>query len=145
MKPLHVTVCRRISFSSGHRTYRPDLDEAGNRALYGPAYSPHGHGHNFILEAYLTGMVDPSTGMVVNLKEVDQWLKEVTDPLDHHFLNTDVPYFAGIVPTTENLAIYCYQELLKRIQGTPVQLTKIRLHEGADLWVDCEAADGARE
>lgn len=79
--------------------------------------------------------------MVMNLKDLDRVLKEVTDPLDHRFLNYDVPYFQKVVPTTENLAAYCFQEIDQRLRDREFSLRRIRLFEGADFWVDCVTVD----
>lgn len=138
--PRVVTISRRVSFSSGHRYFNPDLSTDENREIYGPHYSDHGHGHNFVLEASFEGPVNPKTGMVVNLKDVDQLLKRVTDPMDHHFLNTDIPYFHDRVPTTEQIASYCFEEIQKELGEGVLRLRRVRLYEGQDLWVDCEDA-----
>ena len=136
--PQRVTICRKISFSSGHRNYRSDLNEEQNRELYGSSYSDHGHGHNYVLEAHVEGELDAKTGMVMNLRDLDTILKNVTAPLDHHFLNYDVPYFREVVPTTENLAAFCFQEIEKQLAGEGFTLRRIRLFEGTDFWVDFE-------
>lgn len=134
-----VTICRRISFSSGHRYFNPSWTDEENRRVFASSYSPSGDGHNFVLEVMLEGTVDPQTGMIVNLKQVDSVLKEVTAPLDHHFLNTDVPYFRSVVPTTENIAVYCLRQLRERFASTKVRVAGVRLFEGADFWVECRA------
>lgn len=139
-KPQRVTICRKISFSSGHRIYRSDLSKDENQELYGSSYSEHGHGHNYVLEAHVEGDFDNRTGMVMNLKDLDIILKNVTDPLDHHFLNYDVPYFKDIVPTTENLASYCFREIDKKLPSGGFLLRRIRLFEGNDLWVEVEGS-----
>lgn len=131
-----VVLCRRVSFSSGHRYCNPQWSEAKNRQIYGSLFSRHGHGHNFVLEAYLEGMIDPETGMVINLKDVDALLREVVQPMDHHFLNQDVPFFQSNVPTTENIARYCFEQLREKLARRPARLVKVRLREGEDLWVD---------
>ena len=77
--------------------------------------------------------------MVMNLKDLDSLLKEVTAPLDHHHLNLDVEYFRERVPTTENIARFCYEELRRRLAVPGVRLVKVRLLEGSDLWVDYTA------
>ena len=133
-----VTICRKTSFSCGHRYFIPDLGEETNREIYGSRYSPAGHGHNFVIEAYFEGDVDPESGMVVNLKDVDRLVMEVVEPLDHHFLNTDIQFFQEVVPTAENIAVYCFRQIRRRLEGGTVRLKRIRLHEGSELWVDCE-------
>ena len=138
-----VTICRKVTFSCGHRYYRPELTDEQNREIYGSNYSEHGHGHNYVLKAYLEGPIDPETGMVLNLKDLDAILMQVTRPLDHHFLNYDVPHFADIVPTTENIAAFCYEEIASRLAWDHISLKRVRLLEGPDLWVDCEKGPDA--
>jgi len=133
-----VTICRKITFSCGHRSFQPKFTEAQNREIYGSDYSEHGHGHNFVLKAYVEGQISPDTGMVINLRDLDSILLEVTEPLDHHHLNHDVPYFTEIVPTAENIASFCYSEIAKRLPSEHIRLKKVRLLQGPDLWVDCE-------
>jgi 6-pyruvoyltetrahydropterin/6-carboxytetrahydropterin synthase len=84
------------------------------------------------------GDIDPATGMVVNLKDLDRVLREVTIPLDHHFLNTDVPEFETVVPTTENIAAYCFKQIQERLVQPGLKLDKVRLLEGSELWVEVE-------
>jgi len=133
-----VTICRKVTFSCGHRYYQPGLTEDENRKIYGNLYSRHGYGHNYVLEAYVEGRIDPETGMVINLRDLDSILLDVTTPLDHHHLNYDVSHFADVVPTTENIAAFCFSEIAKRLTGNHIRLKRVRLLEGRDLWVDCE-------
>jgi len=131
-----VQVCRRIIFSSGYRYWRDELSKDENLSLFGKQASRTGFGHNFVLEAVLEGTIDPRTGMVINLREVDSMLKQVVAPLDHHFLNTDVAFFSDRIPTPENIARYCYERLLGRLDGDKLSLRKVRLWQGEDLFVD---------
>lgn len=134
---MKARLARRVHFSSGHRYFNPEFSEEKNREIFGSCYSPYGHGHNYILEAYFEGPVDPQTGMVVNLRDVDQLLKEVTDPLDHHHLNFDIDEFKNKIPTTENIALYLYREIQAKMKDQDaISLYKVRLFEGDDLWVD---------
>lgn len=126
---------RKIVFSAAHRYYQKNFSEEKNRSVFGRCYSPHGHGHNYTLELTLTGAVDPQTGMIINLVDVDKILHEVTDPLDHCHLNFDVPAFADTVPTTENIARYCFEEIKKRLPSG-VALVRTRLFEAENLWAD---------
>ncbi len=131
-----VAIARKVYFSSGHRYYNPRLSETENKKLFGKTYSENGFGHNFMLEAYFSGPVNPDSGIVVNLILIDDLLKKITDPFDHHFINTDVPYFKEVVPTTENLARYLYQEIKKNLPAPNINLLKVRLYQGDFIWVD---------
>ena len=104
-------IARKIHFSCGHRYYNPEWDTDKNKEIYGNYYSEYGFGHNYTLEAYISGAISPETGIIQDIRELDDYLKKVTDRLDHKFLNEDVDNFSDKVPTSENIALYCYKEL----------------------------------
>ncbi|MDR3737635.1 MAG: 6-carboxytetrahydropterin synthase [Terracidiphilus sp.] len=94
---------RRYMLSASHRLHAEALSAEENRAAYGKCNNPHGHGHNYVVEVLVGGPVDPETGMVVNLVDLDEVVRtRVLDRFDHTNLNLD-PLFANRVPTTENL------------------------------------------
>jgi 6-pyruvoyltetrahydropterin/6-carboxytetrahydropterin synthase len=94
---------RRYMLSASHRLHADALTADQNRAAYGKCNNPHGHGHNYVVEVFVRGPVDPETGMVINLAVLDEVVrKQVVDRFDHTNLNLD-PLFANRVPTTENL------------------------------------------
>jgi 6-pyruvoyltetrahydropterin/6-carboxytetrahydropterin synthase len=94
---------RRYVLSASHRLHSDALTAEQNRATYGKCNNAHGHGHNYTVEVLVGGKVDPQTGMVVNLMDLDAVVHaRVVDRLDHRNLNGD-PLFAAQVPTTENL------------------------------------------
>jgi 6-pyruvoyltetrahydropterin/6-carboxytetrahydropterin synthase len=118
---------RRYHFAASHRLHNPDLSEEENNRLYGKCNNPYGHGHNYILEVLVSGRVDPATGMIANLADLDGFVeREVLEPFDHKSLNEDVDAFRGTVPTTENLCI----EIFRRLKPFPkAKLDRIRVQE----------------
>lgn len=123
----HLT--RRYFFSASHRLHRGDLSDAENRSVYGKCNNPYGHGHNYALEVTVSGQVDPSTGMVCNLADLDEAVRrEILDRFDHMNLNL-CSEFAASVPTTENL-IAVISDILKQ-NFSAAHLESIRLEETA--------------
>jgi 6-pyruvoyltetrahydropterin/6-carboxytetrahydropterin synthase len=121
----HLT--RRYLFSSSHRLDSPAMSADENRQTYGKCNNPHGHGHNYALEVTVSGQVDPATGMVCNLVDLDQYVeREVLSRYDLGNLNT-MQEFAVTVPTTENLCIEIF-EILQR-SFNHAHLEKVRLEE----------------
>ena len=129
-----IRLVRQLSFSAAHRYFAPDLSEAENRAIYGSLYRDEGFGHNFLVEAHFEGDVDPLTGMIVNLVDVDRWLGEVNREVDHKNLGK-LSWFAGVAPTPERIALYFASEISRRLPRH-VRLAKVRIYEGEDLWID---------
>ncbi|MDX2231413.1 MAG: 6-carboxytetrahydropterin synthase [Leptolyngbyaceae cyanobacterium bins.349] len=117
-------------FSAAHRLARPDLSYEKNCEIYGKCARPNGHGHNYHLEVTIKGEIDPRTGMIADLvafqKAVDDY---VVEPFDHTFLNKDIPYFAEVVPTAENIAIHIRDLLQEPIRQIGAQLYKVKLIE----------------
>ena len=136
-----MRITRQVEFSASHTCANPALSESENRAVYGEEANPLGHGHNYRLEVTLEGEPDPVTGMVVDLKQVKAILqREIVDVMDHRHLNHEVPPFNRVVPTTENLALDIWRRLEPCFSATPARLSRVRLYETADLFVDYSGA-----
>lgn len=128
---------RKAEFSASHVCMNPSFDAVRNRAVYGANANPNGHGHNYILEVTVAGDPDPETGMVFDLRELKEILnQEVVEPMDHRFLNHEVPPFDHVVPTTENLVIEIWNRLRPKIDRSNARLSNVRLYETGDLFVD---------
>lgn len=107
-----VRLTRKVTFSSGHRYWFSRLPEAENRALFGPWASPFSHGHNYVLDVAVEGTVEPKTGMVVNIKRIDDVVRDrIVKRLDGRSLNDEVPYFEDHAPSVENILGFVRQEL----------------------------------
>ncbi len=132
-----MLITRKIEFSASHVCRNPALSDAENRALFGPAANPHGHGHNYVLEVTVEGTPDPVTGMVLDLRLLKDILnREVVETYDHRFLNREVAPFDRVIPTPENIAIDIWNRLQPRFCVTPGKLHGVRVYETPDLFVD---------
>ena len=139
----HLT--RLVEFEASHRYWNPDFSAEENLRTFGKCVSPYGHGHNYVLRVTLAGDIDPRTGMVINIKELDRILKEIATEFDHKFINLDHPSFRDRVPTTENLAAYMRDTLEQKLSAEGAgryQLTRVRLYEEPTLWSDVIGGEG---
>ncbi|MCU1295400.1 MAG: hypothetical protein JWP08_4250 [Bryobacterales bacterium] len=85
----------------------------------------------------MEGEPDEVTGMVMDLKTLKDILEEeVVGPMDHRFLNREVPPFDRVIPTTENVAQEIWRRLEPRVSSASTKLAKVRLFETDDLYVD---------
>ena len=118
---------RRYTLSASHRLHSDRLSERENQETYGKCNNPHGHGHNYIVEVIVGGPVDPQTGMVCDLVELDACVrKEILDRFDHTNLNTHA-CFQELVPTTENLIEVIFNILKRSFEAA--HLEKVKLEE----------------
>ena len=124
---LHVELGRRYHFAASHRLHSAKLSEQENSRIYGKCNNPFGHGHNYTVEVRLSGKVDPATGMIANLADLDAFVQQhIIEPFDHRSLHDDIPAFHEVVPTTENLCIEIFRRL-KPFHGA--RLESIRVEE----------------
>ena len=124
---MKAYLTRRYLFSASHRLHSDDLSPEENRATYGKCNNPYGHGHNYALEVTVSGQVQPQTGMICNLVDLDDVVRrEVLERFDHENLNVRQE-FSARVPTTENLSEVIFN-ILKQC-FTAAHLEKVRLEE----------------
>ncbi len=124
---MKAYLTRRYWFSASHRLHCESMSAGENQAVYGKCNNPHGHGHNYALEVTVGGQVDPRTGMVCNLMDLDGFVQEkILERFDHQNLNT-LSEFEEIVPTTENLCVEVYGILERDFRHARVE--KIRVEE----------------
>jgi 6-pyruvoyltetrahydropterin/6-carboxytetrahydropterin synthase len=127
---VSIELGRRYRFAASHRLHTNRLSEEENARVFGKCANPYGHGHNYVLEVNVSGTVDPATGMIANLAELDNFVeREVIEVVDHRSLNEDVAAFRDVVPTTENLCI----EIFERLKRFPrAKLERVRVQETAN-------------
>lgn len=127
---MEATLTVKTHFSAAHRLALPDLSLEENSEIYGKCARTHGHGHNYHLEVSVAGEINPRTGMLVDLGALQKIIDDyVVEPFDHTFLNKDIPYFAEVVPTAENIAFYIAKLLQQPIQELGAELDKVKLIE----------------
>ncbi len=133
---MSTKLVRSIHFECLHRYENPQWSKEKNAEVFGACFTPHGHGHSYKMDVYVSGPIANDTGMVINLKDLDTVLKSVVSGVDKKHLNFEIERFKTQIPTTENLAKYLYQNLKNEFSKTNVELVKIRLFENDSLWVD---------
>lgn len=124
-----IALTRTLDFAASHRLHAPTLSPNENIEIFGKCNNPHGHGHNYGVEVTVVGEPDPVTGMIVDLKALDDVLdREVMNRFDHKHLNLDVPDFANINPTSENLTRAIWERLDGNIPA-PARLFRVVVKE----------------
>lgn len=112
---------RRARFSAGF--LRLVLGEAGG-------------GHDYRVELTVGGPIDPRSGMVVNITDVDAVLKaHVVRPLHGTLLDRDVTAFRDIPPTPENLVRFIW-DACAPVLPTPSRLARVTLGPTPTVWAE---------
>ena len=123
-----TALTRAYRFSASHRLHSRLLTDDENAAVFGKCNNPYGHGHDYVLSVTVTGPVDRRTGLLLPVKELNELVRtRVLDLFDHSNINVDVPHFADMVPTTENVALVV-TGLLSQYWSEHVTHSGVRLH-----------------
>src|SRR3954463_4338929 len=123
-----IYLTRRAGFLASPFFYNPQWSPGEKQRVLGKCANLNGHGHNYTLEVTVKGEVDPHTGFVVDLKELkDMMEREVISAMDHRHLNKEVPEFAKLIPTTENLSIVIWKRLEPALKVA--KLYRVRVYE----------------
>ena len=112
-----VRIAQRFEFAAAHRLHSPALTDEQNRAAYGRCNNPAGHGHNYQVEPVVEVALDPDSAQPFTLTDLERCTgKTIIDRFDHKHLNTDVPEFAGLIPSVEMIAKIAFDLLAPEIE-----------------------------
>lgn len=111
-----MRVGRRETFNCAHRLNNPAWSDEKNKEVFGKCNNNNYHGHNYVLETWVDGAIDPETGYVMDAKILKDIIrKHITEPFDHRNLNLDVQEFKNLNPTAENIAVVIWNKLRAEI------------------------------
>jgi 6-pyruvoyltetrahydropterin/6-carboxytetrahydropterin synthase len=133
-----IFLTRRATFSASHYYWNHGWTAEKNEQVFGRCANRNGHGHNYTLEVTVAGEPDPLTGFVVDLK----WLKDVMErevlaAYDHRHLNLEVPEFANLIPTSENIAVRAWKRLEPAIgEAGGAKLSRVRVYETPEIFAE---------
>ncbi|HEY9479734.1 MAG TPA: 6-carboxytetrahydropterin synthase [Gemmatimonadaceae bacterium] len=130
-----ASLTRRVAFAAEHRYYREDWSPEENSRVFGRAAKPGFHGHDYLCEVTVTGAVDETSGMLVDLALLDEVLQtEVHDRFDGRRINLDVPEFTDgrLVPSCENLAAFIFDKVQAAL-GEQIAVTRVIVRESDTL------------
>ncbi len=126
---------RKVTFSAAHRYRRPEWTDEQNEKAFGLCARESFHGHSYVCEVTVAGEIDPITGFVADLGDLDSILsEEVKNRFDHRNINVDVPEFADgkLIPSGENLARFIFDRVSARLPES-VQLESVKIAEDRTL------------
>ena len=86
------------------------------------------HGHNWTVEAFVVSDRLDEAGMALDFGILKKHLNAALDELDHKYLN-ELPFFAGVSPSSERIAKFVFERLLRTVGDGPARVTKVSAWE----------------
>ena len=139
---MRISVFRKAHFNAGHRIFNADWSDEKNFEVFGKCSNPEYHGHNYELIVRVTGEVDPETGFLIDLKKLKEIIEDnVLEKYDHKNLNTQVPPYDTVAPTSENICFQIWM-ILREVLDEKFDLG-VRLYESPRNFVEYPAIESA--
>jgi len=91
------------------------------------------HGHRWVIEVTVDGVVKPNTGMIVDFADLKQTVNRILGYLDHGFLNN---VYGLYNPTAENIGVWLWHKLTDPLDELNVRLARLRVYETPDCWIE---------
>lgn len=129
---------RRFYFHLSRRCFDLNLSSEENFGLYGKESQPSGV--SFSLNVSIRADEKNKKEEKKRKTKETRELKALIGSLDQKCINTDLPYFRNQVPTTENIALYCFTQLEKKFSlqaDLRNKLHSIQLRDSENSWVEC--------
>ena len=121
-------ITKKYRFCAAHKYGNAEWSDEKNLKVFGKDYN--NHGHNYVLEVSITGPVDPDSGWLVDLKHLNEIVKNhVVELLDHSQIEQDIDWFKDKQPSSENILIWAWDEIFQRLkQGNLQRLRLVETH-----------------
>jgi 6-pyruvoyltetrahydropterin/6-carboxytetrahydropterin synthase len=130
-----IRLSQKFEFSASHRLHNPELSDEANRACFGKCNNPAGHGHNYEVQITVSGK-PAADGTLVCLPDLERIVtRTVIDHFDHKHLNLEVPQFANLNPTVENIA----RIIFGLLKPSVANLASVTVWETPKTW--CEFSE----
>jgi 6-pyruvoyltetrahydropterin/6-carboxytetrahydropterin synthase len=92
------------------------------------------HGHNFKVEVTVAAPQLKPTGLLIDFRNIKEWLKKILNSMDHQHLN-ELTQFAGINPSAENIAKFIYAHMEPKAKEWQVRIARIKVWESENAVV----------
>jgi len=126
-------ITKQYKFCAAHKYWNDSWDEAKNVEIFDDDVKIHGH--NYDLYVTIKGPTDIDSGFIINLKDLNKIVDEkVISNLDHSLIQDNI-WFTDKQPSTENLVVYIWEQIVDEIKS-PAKLYCIKLRETGTIFTE---------
>jgi len=132
-------ITKQYKFCAAHRYWNNDWSEQKNKEVFDKDI--YVHGHNYLLFITISGPIDPDSGFIINLKDLDELISnKVLDIMDHSQIEKDIDWFITRQPSTENMVKFIWEQIDCHIIK-PAKLHCIKLQETPTIFTEYYGAE----
>ncbi len=119
----------QMPFSAAHRLQSYGHSPEENAAMYGKCNNPRGHGHLYLAEATIGGVLDERSGALCNFTEFQESLRRAVADWDNRHLDLETAEFRNRPSTGENIVQSLWEKMNPLLWN---RLNRLRLWETAN-------------
>ena len=133
-------ITKQFKFCAAHKYWNKEWSEDKNHEIFEEDVKVHGH--NYELDITLKGNINSESGFVINISKLKDVVNNyVMKFLDHSQIQKDIEWFKNKQPSTENLVLFIWEQIVNRIPDG-AQLHKIKLRETPSIYTEYYGPDG---
>ena len=126
-------ITKQYKFCAAHKYWNDEWDDDKNRDVFHDDVRLHGH--NYDLYITVKGPINQDSGFIINLKDLNKIVEEeVISELDHSLIQ-DNKWFEGKQPSTENLVLFIWNQIVDHIE-VPAKLHCVKLRETGTIFTE---------
>ena len=127
-----IYLTKQYKFCAAHRYWNENWTEEKNLEVFGEDVKIHGH--NYILSITLKGEINPESGFIADIKQLNDVInKYVIDKFDHSQIEKDIDWFKENQPSTENMVLYIWNSINDKIPSNAI-LHCVKLRETPTIY-----------
>ena len=133
-------ITKQFKFCAAHKYWNDNWSHEKNKRIFEDDIKVHGH--NYELDITIKGNTNPESGFIINISELKDIVnKKVLKILDHSEIQNDIQWFADKQPSTENLVIFIWNQIVEYIPNGAL-LYKIKLRETPTIYTEYYGPNG---
>ena len=104
-------ITKQFKFCAAHKYWNDEWSEDKNHEVFEEDVKVHGH--NYALDITLKGNINPGSGFAVNISSLKKIVNnKVLKFLDHSEIQKDIKWFKNKQPSTENLVLFIWEQIV---------------------------------
>tara|TARA_B100001996_G_scaffold348904_1_gene307342 strand:+ start:47 stop:460 length:414 start_codon:yes stop_codon:yes gene_type:complete len=121
-----IYLTKQYKFCAAHKYWNKDWSDQKNIEVFDEDVKVHGH--NYTLSITVKGEINNDSGFIVDIKKLNKIISQyIIDIFDHSQIEKDIDWFKNKQPSTENMLIFMWDEIVDRIpSGAILHCIKLR-------------------
>ena len=127
-------ITKQFKFCAAHRYWNDSWSKEKNQEVFDKDINLHGH--NYLLFITISGPINPESGFIINLKDLNELVYEkVLEVMDHSQIEKDIGWFKDKQPSTENMVKFIWEQIAHTV-NSPAKLHCVKLQETPTIYTE---------